>query len=107
MSDLNPSADGAPFDPLTCAQCGADKKQFGTSVDLEIFYEDYTYEVEPSFCCWDHAAAWFNETSPDFAAWDADAHSPANRLIGAAISVVALGFLVLAVVGAVSLVNRL
>jgi len=91
-------------DPLLCAHCGADKKQFGTSVDLEIFYEDFKYELEPSFCSWEHAVAWFNGPRPDFSTWEDDRRTLGDRVFSAVISLVMLGLIVLAVVGFFSLV---
>jgi len=53
-----------------CEYCGADKKAHGTSVNLEIFYEDHKYAGYPAFCSWEHAAAWFNKPRPDFTSWE-------------------------------------
>lgn len=60
-------------DADACDFCGEHKKQHGTSVDLEVFYEDYKYAGYPAFCSWEHAAAWFNQPRPDFTTWDKSA----------------------------------
>lgn len=52
-----------------CAYCGDDIAVHGTTLEAELLIEDKTYGLNPSFCSWPHAAAWFNQVPPDISAW--------------------------------------
>lgn len=52
-----------------CAQCGEDVARHGTTLDAELFIESRTFAIRPSFCSWQHAAAWFNQAPPDIVHW--------------------------------------
>ena len=52
-----------------CAHCGEDIARHGTTLDAELFIEDRGFAISPSFCSWQHAAAWFNQAPPDISAW--------------------------------------
>lgn len=91
-----------------CEYCGADKKQHGTSVDLELFYQDYRFAGYPAFCSWGHAAAWFGQPPPDFHQWDKSFDrkpSLGDRVFGVGLLGFVLGFSALAVLGVVTLVR--
>jgi hypothetical protein len=53
-----------------CAYCGEDRERFGTMLEAQLFIEDRTFALQPSFCSWQHAAAWFNQSPPDVSAWE-------------------------------------
>lgn len=59
-----------------CAYCGGDKSRFETTVDAELFIEDRGYVIKPSFCSWQHAAAWFAQPPPDITAWTRTGRAP-------------------------------
>ena len=52
-----------------CAYCGEDIARNGTTLEAELFIEDRTYAIRPSFCSWQHAEAWFGQPPPDITAW--------------------------------------
>lgn len=52
-----------------CALCGEDVDRFGTKLEAELFIEERIYTIRPSFCSWQHGAAWFNQTPPDIGHW--------------------------------------
>ena len=59
-----------------CAYCGGDKARYETTVDAELFIEDREYSIKPSFCSWQHAAAWFAQPPPDVSAWTRTGKAP-------------------------------
>ena len=100
--------DDSPDGDQSCELCGADKKQHGTSVDLEIFYENYRYAGYPAFCSWEHAAAWFAQPRPDFTTWDKSGDRPrtiGDRVFAATFFLIVFAVLALAVTGAVALIR--
>lgn len=90
-----------------CEYCGVNKKEHGTSVDLELFYQDYTFAGYPAFCSWEHTAAWFAQPPPDFRRWDKspDHITVGDRVFGVVFFGVLIAIAGLAVFGLITLIR--
>lgn len=77
-----------------CAYCGGDKNRFETTVDAELFIEDRGFVIKPSFCSWQHAAAWFAQPPPDITAWTRTAAAPKAAADGGVVTWLVLALLV-------------
>lgn len=84
-----------------CTYCGEDRDRFETVVETEVFIEDRGYVIKPSFCSWQHTAAWFNQPPPDVEAWTRTGPAPKAPVDGGVMTWLILAFLVTILLAAV------
>jgi len=87
-----------------CAYCGENIEQFGTTLNTQLFIEERTFTIRPSFCSWQHAASWFNSEPPDIAHWTQIGKKKAPADGGVVTWLIAIGLLIALLATVISLI---